>query len=91
MGQLGQQLDSHAELAIGLDGALVARGQRNVVFPGRRADEGVVDRAARDPAASAPRNLPCGKVTANRRATAPGVRRAGGGRRVRTEKVSNAA
>src|SRR5215210_1534931 len=47
--------------------------------------------ASSDVAARAPRNLLSGKLTARRRATVAGVRRAGDGNRVNTEKVSNAA
>ena len=50
---------------------------------------------ARSPSSAAaawtPRNLVCGKLAASRRAIVGGLRRAGGGKRVNTEKVSNAA
>ena len=71
------------------------------MFRRSRGDKGVIDGTARDaqfrqlpcrrPAAWALRNREPGKLWASSRATARGVRRFGGGSRVSTEKVSNAA
>lgn len=80
---------------------MVAGREREPVLVGDGADERVVDRPARD-ACSAEcgqergRRLGAeksgfGNDLASNCATVPGVRRAGGGRRVSTENVSNAA